>query len=52
MMFDLVHYGHFTPEFVLKMKPFERDYHLQRAEEAKKAQDTFLAAIHDMKIER
>jgi hypothetical protein len=48
-LFELVHYGHFTPEFVTLMKPFEREFHIERTKEAKKAEDDLNIVLHDKK---
>lgn len=46
ILFDLVYYGHFSAEYVEKMKPFEREHYHKLLIEAKKNDDKFNMAIH------
>lgn len=49
MIFSLVHYGKFTPEYVEDMKPFERDYYLELTKDAFEKEQEFQMGIHGAK---
>jgi hypothetical protein len=47
--FDLVHYGGFSYESVMRMPPFEREYHHVATIDAMKREREFQMAIHGAK---